>query len=489
MAFAFSSKPFTNVVKRDGSRVPWEQRKITRAIKKAILALDRRPSPPSIKQAERQARLLTEEVVKDLSRKYRPPEGSTDNPPHVEAIQDTVLDALHQDMGRGSKAILHDPERVWMAYMLYREGRRFVREGHLSEKEFGNQSALLEMIARIGAWNRKHHCGTVKELNQWFRGGNGHALAELVQEAERAKTEELIRVAEHLRNTMLDREIRAIIITGPSSSGKTTTTRRATGFFSKMEPGLTFKPIELDNYFKGLDSHETISYEVDGNRITDVNFELPQSYDIALINEHLEKLLRGETVMMPHYDFSKGIRHDNHTPFQLGKNEILLIDCMHAISPEVTLAIPPYQKVRVYIEAMNLLEDNNGDYLRWTDIRLMRRMLRDGHGRGHPLEKTLMHWHLVRKGERFLFPYLSHADVVINGGLPYELPVLKHFLGDGITAMLPLFERNPDLFDGRERAKRVTGLLSQLETATAGQIGLVPSNSILREFIGGSEFF
>jgi uridine kinase len=125
----------------------------------------------------------------------------------------------------------------------------------------------------------------------------------------------------------------------------------------------------------------------------------------------------------------------------------------------------------------------------FPDIRLMRRLIRDSMRRGYSMEQTLMHWHLVRKGERFLLPYLHSADEVIDTGLPYELPVLKLKLEGRLRAILPMFERNPDLFDGAARAKRILNLFSEMTAARPGQLLLIPDDSILREFIGGSRFF
>ena len=120
---------------------------------------------------------------------------------------------------------------------------------------------------------------------------------------------------------------------------------------------------------------------------------------------------------------------------------------------------------------------------------MMRRLIRDVRTRGYPMATTLWHWHLVRKGERFILPYVHSADIVIDSGLPYEIPVLKHFIEAEIRALLPLFERNPDLFDGRERAKRTLRLFSQMHPASKEQMEMIPPGSILREFIGGSMFF
>ncbi len=474
---------FKNVTNRTGRKVPYDYNKIQKAISRAILALERRPGENFEKETDRISWTLTKEVVAQLQKRCFVEQIES---PHVELIQDTVLDTLHREMSKGAQSRLADPERVWMGYMIYREGRRFVREGRITQKEFDNQTRLLEKVAELRAWNAEYGCDTIAGLNEWFTGNHANALIRI---SEDRKTGELHDVAEYLERVMHEREVRAIIITGPSSSGKTTTTRRSTQFLAQLKPGTAFKPIEVDMYFKPNSAHEEVSYDVDGTKAKDLNFELPSSYDIELFNDHLERLMRGETVLMPKYDFASGTRKDDQTPFSLGRHEVLLIDCMHALSPELTQAIPRDNKVKVYIEAMNMLEDGKGEYLRWTDLRLMRRMLRDVRTRGHAIEKTVRHWHLVRKGERFIFPYISSADLIINGGLPYEVPILKHYLDGILKDIKPVFDRNRDLFDGKARVQRILGLLSQLHGASEKQIESVPKNSILREFIGGSEFF
>jgi uridine kinase len=464
------------VTKRDGREVPFDRSRIRNAIKKAILAVEARPKM----DPEREAELFTNEVVDELQQS-----SASHESPHIERIQDVIIEVLHRDLARGNGSYSSTPEGLWMGYMLYREGHVLVRDGLLDEEHFSPNTKPQETLAELREWNDHHNCDTVQSLNGWYRGTE---LGTLIGCAEMRSNMGLMGAVKRVLDALITGGLRAIIITGPSSSGKTVTSQKMLRLLSAIKPSLRIKTLEVDNYFRS-EGVEELVYDVDGKKVVDYNFELPETYDIPLINEHLEALMRWETVMVPSYDFARRVRLDKETPLKLEAGELLLIDCLHALSPQLTEAIPKENKFKLYIEPLSLLEDDEGRPVCLTDIRLLRRMIRDVRTRGHSIPATLWHWHLVRKGERFILPYLNSADMMIDTGLPYELPILKHFLESRIRSVLPVFERNPDLYDGRERARRVLRLFSQLEAASQEQISIVPPDSILREFIGGSEFF
>jgi len=463
------------VTKRDNQREPFDALKIKRAIRKAIHAVQDSNHPNLT------ATLFTAEVVKELSSR-----AGVEEAPHVESVQDVICDVLHRDMARGTESFSSKPESLWMAYMLYREGHCLVRNGYLEPAHFNPDTRPIGKLEDLRRWNISHNCHTMSGLNDWFSGDH---LGELVKAAEKRSDEELLAVVGQLDNALRGGGLKAILMTGPSSSGKTVTTRRAVRLLSEMHPDVIFKPIEVDMYFIDNSRSEALYYDVDGKKVKDVNFELPETYDLELFNDHLAALLRGETVQVPLYSFERGERIGAGHPLTLGENEVLLIDCMHALYPSLTEAIPAESKLKIFIEPLSVLEDGKGQPVHLTDVRLMRRLIRDVRTRGYPMATTLWHWHLVRKGERFILPYVHSADIVVDSGLPYEIPVLKRFLESDISEMLPLFERNPDLFDGRERARRILRLFSQMEGASETQLQLIPDDSILREFIGGSVFF
>lgn len=465
------------IIKRNGSVVPFDKGRIQYVIKKAILAVEKSPKM----DPEREAQLFADEVVQEIKRS-----GVTEDSLHVDKVQDVIMHVLHRDLARGEDSYSSKPESLWMAYMLYREGHCLVRNGRLKPEHFSPDTRPKERLEARQVWNRQHNCDTTMGLNEWFKGKH---LNVLIDAAERRSSEQLIEVADRIGGMIDDGRLRAIMITGPTSSGKTSTSRKALRFLAEAHPGIAFKALEVDMYFRNNRFTEKFHYEVDGRTVTDVNFELPETYDIALLNEHLSALMRGETVHVPHYNFKQGIRMADTTPFSLAPGEVLLLDCMHALSPHLTEAIPAENKFKLYIEPLTVLSDHDGRPAYFTDVRLLRRLIRDVRTRGYPMESTLWHWQLVRKGERFILPYVHSADMVVDTGLPYELPMLKPYTRDELLRLEPLFARNPDLFDGHARIRRILRLFRQLRTPEKGQESLVPPDSILREFIGGSVFF
>jgi len=465
------------ITKRNGSVVPFDKARIQHVIKKAILAVEQKPKM----DPEKEAAHFADEVVSEL-RRTRPSADAL----HVEHVQDAIVNVLHYDLALGEGSFSSKPESLWMAYMLYREGHCLVRNGQLKPEHFSPDTRPKERLEERRAWNREHDCDTAKGLNNWFKGAQ---IAELIRAAEERSSAQLTEVAHKIGDMINEGRLRAVLITGPTSSGKTSTSRKALRFLSEAHPDVKFKALEVDMYFRDNKFTEKFQYDVDGQAITDVNFELPETYDIALLNEHLAELMDGKTVNVPHYNFKKGTREEDTTPFSLAPGEVLLLDCMHALSPQLTAAIPIENKFKLYIEPLTVLSDHDGRPVYFTDVRLLRRMIRDVRMRGYPMANTLWHWHLVRKGERFILPYVHSADMVVDTGLPYELPMLKTHVRDELLQLLPLFERNRDLFDGHARIRRILRLFRQLRSATGEQEALVPPDSILREFIGGSEFF
>lgn len=468
----------STITRRDGIIAPFERGRIQYVIKKAILAVEKSPKADPGQVANR----FADEVVSELRKSCAPGES-----PHVEKIQDAIVDVLHRDLARGDSSWSSKPESLWMAYMLYREGHCLVRNGLLKKEHFHPDTRPRERIAALREWNRAHGCMDVASLNWHFKTPG--ELPRLIGAAEKRSSDQLTEISQSVGEAMREGRLRAMMITGPTSSGKTVTSRKSLRFLSQAHPDVMFKALEVDMYFRDNRFTEKFHYEVDGKKVQDVNFELPETYDIAMLNDHLRMLMEGKSVEVPKYDFKAGKRMKETTPFSLAPKEVLLLDCMHALSPQLTEAIPAENKFKLYIEALTVLEDLEGRPVYFTDVRLLRRMIRDVRTRGYPIPSTLWHWHLVRRGERFILPYVHSADMVVDSGLPYELPILKHFLERELAALAPLFARNPDLFDGNARLLRILRLFGQLADASPEQAALVPGDSILREFIGGSEFF
>ena len=190
---------------------------------------------------------------------------------------------------------------------------------------------------------------------------------------------------------------------------------------------------------------------------------------------------------MPTYDFKTGVRTGATTRFEPEPGSLVLLDNLHGLYAGLTESIPDRRKFKVYIETISQLKDVDGEYTRWTDIRLLRRMLRDSQFRAYPPEKTLLHWHYVRRSElKHIIPYQNSADYKVNSALPYELPFLKSRLVERLPAFLERWSGNEKRLDGYLRARRVHRLLESVEGVADDSA--VPPTSLLREFLGGSAY-
>jgi uridine kinase len=274
-------------------------------------------------------------------------------------------------------------------------------------------------------------------------------------------------------------------ISGPSSSGKTTTTVKLTERLQMQ--GLRFLMLNLDDYFWSLVEHPT-------DWINDRNYETPEALDIQLLNRHLTGLLAGETIEKPVYSFKEG-RRIATKPVKLEKDQILLLDCLHGLYPPITEGIPASAQFRLYIETQNVMYEDDGASQRmtkFTDVRLLRRMLRDVQHRNHSPLLTILHWHYVRAGELFsIVPLRGLADHAVNGGFPFDLPVLKPFFsGEGGYLPSPNdFDSYHGFLDAEIRYNRVKNLLNSVEGLERSQLkgfDIIPGDTVIREFIGGS---
>jgi uridine kinase len=244
--------------------------------------------------------------------------------------------------------------------------------------------------------------------------------------------------------------------------------------------GLSLVPLMIDNYFFDLELHPK-------DEFGDYDFETPQALDLELINDHLVRLVSGEEVKVPFYDFKTSKRHDEQTPMQIGPQEIILIDSLHGLYPAMTEGIADDLKFKLYLEPLLQMKGPDGRYIRWTDLRLMRRMLRDATHRAYDPQRTLEHWHYVRKSEmRNIIPYITTTDYIVNSGLPYELPLMCARLFDDFARWAELYRDDPLRVDAFERAERVHALLEAVTPVEDDSP--VPPDSLLREFIGGSSY-
>jgi len=440
----------TSVIKRNGARVNFNQLRINNAIYRAAVSVGGRDYEL--------AKTLGAEVTKILETRFAP-----DQAPSVEEIQDVVEKVL----------IENGHAQVAKAYILYREERTRIRERANAKTQHSAGNIPWEKIWRVLDWAIDHGLNHVKGLNQ--RVSNGE-MREIVMESEVAYQQDIEQIAEQIRERK--DQIRIVIVAGPSSSGKTTTTKILTEKLRRS--GYHLKELGLDNYFYDLEMHPK-------DEFGDYDFETPQAMDLEMINTHVNQMLDGETVLIPHYDFKLGKRTLAQTEVHFESNELILIDSLFGLYPEMMAGVDDAVKMKIYIEPLLQMKTNQGKYVRWTDIRLMRRMLRDSIHRAYDYERTLTHWHYVRSSERRnIIPYMQHADYIINSAMPYELSIYTPKLIEHFREWVQKYQGDPLREDAFIRAERVLGLLEQVTPFPDDTV--VPEHSVIREFIGGSIF-
>ncbi len=437
------------IVKRDGTVVPYDRDRITTAIFKAAAAVGG--------EDRQTAEKLAEDVEKTLLATYGP--GAT---PSVEDIQDVVEETL----------INHGHATTARAYIIYRHERARARARREEQIE-ATDNIPYKKIYEVLRWNMDHNCETVAGINSIIADGH---FPDLVRECDRRYEDEVAAGARRIIERLP--EVRIVIIAGPSSSGKTTTTIKMSESLSSV--GAKLVAINVDNYFFDIEKHPR-------DEFGDYDYETPEALDLKLINEHLVALLEGRTIRTPHYDFKSGHRQLNVHEMKLEENEILLIDSLHGLYGPMTESIPAEKKFRLYIETLGQVRNEQGVFMRWADNRLMRRMIRDSWHRNLQPLQTLTHWHYVRRSElRHIIPFIGSVDYLVNSALPYELPILKNRLFKYFPEAMSLYRDDPKRQDAYIRAKRVYEFLNPLQEV-ADDSPIHPK-SLLREFIGGSAY-
>jgi uridine kinase len=319
-----------------------------------------------------------------------------------------------------------------------------------------------------------------EEYEQKAKVLNAGSIGALNRINQSGKIQDFIMVAEALQNKKLaaiaDRiaeksdTAKVILIAGPSSSGKTTSAKK----LSIQLRALGFKPIhiELDNYF--VDRSRT-PLDEDGKP----NFECLEALDIEFLNQQLLDLFDGKEVELPAFDFKSGTRKASGITVSLKNNELLILEGIHGLNDKLTPQIPAEHKLKIYVSALTQLNVDDHNRVRTTDYRLLRRMVRDYNFRGHDARATLGMWSSVQRGERrYIFPFQGSADIAFNSALDYELGVLKVFAEPLLQAVKP---HHPEYSD----ARRIQAFISRISPISPQY---VPSDSILREFIGSSVF-
>lgn len=329
---------------------------------------------------------------------------------------------------------------------------------------FVRQQKMFEIFNEHHRWQGILGMRTVGDLNTAIKDGHANAL---IQVSEALQEKKLGQIADQI---VQQRGVKMVLIAGPSSSGKTTTCKRLSVHLAVN--GIRPIGISLDDYFL---SREQTPRDESG----DYDYEHLHALNIPLLNEQMNALLKGEEVELPRYNFHTGRSESSGRKLRLKGNEILVVEGIHALNPELTAQIPDEQKFRVYASALTTILLDNHNYIPTTDNRLLRRIIRDYKYRDVSAEETIRRWPSVRRGEdRWIFPYQEYADAMFNTAMMFELAVIR---GQAI----PVLEQVPENCVEHAEAYRLLKFLRYIKPIPETQI---PPTSLLREFLGGSSF-
>ena len=330
--------------------------------------------------------------------------------------------------------------------------------------EMTHQDKMFGIFKEHHQWQDILGLRTIGDLNETIM--NGYS-SELIQISEALQEKKIAKIADEIAQR---KGIKLVLIAGPSSSGKTTTCKRLS--VQLAVNGIHPVGISLDDYF--LDRDKTPKDEKG-----DYDFEHLHALNLPLLNEQLTALFRGDEVELPRYNFQKGQSEWSGKKLQLKGNEVLVVEGIHALNPELTSEIPNDQIFRVYASALTTILLDNHNYVPTTDNRLLRRIIRDYKYRGVSAQETIRRWPSVRAGEnKWIFPFQENADAMFNTAMLFELAVIK-------SQAEPLLEQVPEDSKEYSEAYRLLKFLRYIRPIPETQI---PPTSLLREFLGGSSF-
>ena len=330
--------------------------------------------------------------------------------------------------------------------------------------ELIHQDKLFEIFTEHHKWQDIIGIRTIGDLNKVVDDGNAMGL---INVAEALQEKKIAHIAEMIAER---KNVKVVLIAGPSSSGKTTTCKRLS--IQLIVNGLKPVGISLDDYF--VDREKTPRDE-NGN----MDYEHVEALNIPLLNQQLNALMAGEEVELPKYNFQTGKSEKSGRKLKLKGNEVLVVEGIHALNPMLTAQIPEESKFRVYASALTTILLDNHNYVPTTDNRLLRRIIRDYKYRGVSAQETIRRWPSVRAGEnRWIFPFQENADVMFNTAMLFELGVIR-------SQAEPLLELVPEDCEEYSEAYRLLKFLRYIRPIPNRQ---VPPTSLLREFLGGSSF-
>ncbi|MDD3051496.1 MAG: nucleoside kinase [Candidatus Cloacimonetes bacterium] len=342
---------------------------------------------------------------------------------------------------------------------------RFPRRGHCKvDKDFSIPEKLFGVHKEYINWLDILKIDDITDLNKAIKK---FQINELIQVEEALQEKQIAGIADLIKSKATTK---IVLIAGPSSSGKTTFAKRLS--IQMRVNGLIPLVIGLDDYFLPRNFSPRLPNG-------DYDFESIKALDLELLNLHLKQLLNGEEVTVPRYNFLTGNREEGEHKIRLQKNNIIVMEGIHGINEELTKEIAKEFKFKIYISALNQVNIDDHNRVPTTDVRKIRRIIRDKNYRGYSAEQTLLRWPAVRLGEdKNIFPFQEEADFMFNSGLTYELGVMKVFVEEYLREVP---ENSPVYIE----ANRLLELLTHFKSIRSD---FVPSNSIIREFIGGSVF-
>ena len=335
-------------------------------------------------------------------------------------------------------------------------------------EELIKQEKMLEVFQEYRRWNQILGISTVGDFN--IACNEGHAT-DLINVSEALQEKKIAHIADEITHRSQNGErVKLILISGPSSSGKTTFSKRLS--IQLMTNGMKPYSISLDDYFV---NRENTPLDNEGNH----DFESLHALDLPFFELQLKELLEGKEVELPRFNFATGKREMSGKKLRINENMILILEGIHALNPALTPNIPTANKYKIYVSALTTILLDNHNYIPTTDNRLLRRIIRDYKYRGYSAEETIARWPSVRAGEdKWIFPYQEYADAMFNSALLFELAVLK----DNVE---PILRKVPNNCPEYSEAHRLLRFLSYF---TSVQDKELPPTSLLREFLGGSSF-
>ena len=329
---------------------------------------------------------------------------------------------------------------------------------------YKHHDKLFNEFKKYDEWSEKLGIENVSSLNNKVTKGS---VDDIVLLSENIQNNSLFKIAETIYN---NKKLKLILLAGPSSSGKTTTSKKLELFLKGF--GLNPIAISIDNYFLDRDKTPRLP---DGS----YDFESLNSINVELFNKNLKDLLDGKEVTLPVYNFITGKSELSDESIKLGEKEILIVEGLHALNEELTYSIDRKNKYKIYLCPLTVLSLDNHNRIRTTDNRLLRRIIRDNRTRGYSASDTLSTWGKVREGEeKYVFPFQDEADVIFNTSLIYELGVLKTYA----EPLLYSVEESDPMY------KEAVRLLNLLKNILPISNDYIPVDSIVREFIGGGYF-